>query len=148
MLELLVVIAIIGILAGTITIAVTNARVKARDAKRAGDMRQMITSLEQYRIAHSSYPTGSTSIGAGAALDDPGAMDSAEEPFIPNYIGMFPTAPTPADGGCSQDPGVGGNNYWYQAPDDGITYTITFCLGKDTGQWPAGPRISTPEGVQ
>ena len=151
MLELLVVIAIIGILAGTITVAVQNARVKARDARRAADMRQMITSMEQYKIAHAGYPTGTGSIasaGAGVGLDDPTAINGTEEPFVPNYIGMLPVAPDPADGSCANSGAAGGNHYWYQVEDNGSFYTMTFCLGKDTGQWPAGVRIATPDGVQ
>jgi prepilin-type N-terminal cleavage/methylation domain-containing protein len=151
LIELLVVIAIVGLLAGTILLALQNARVKARDTKRAGDMRQLVTSMEQYRIAHGSYPTGTVSIdslGTGALFGPGGAVDAAVEPFVPNYIPLFPSAPTPADGGCSSATGRGDNNYWYDVADDGSTYTLTFCLGKDTGQFPKGIRSATPNGIQ
>jgi len=107
--------------------------------------------MEQYRIAHGGYPTGTGSMasaGNGVPLNDPTALDGAAEPFTPNYVGILPVAPLPADGDCLDTADIGSNNYWYQVADDGSTYTTTFCLGKDTGQWPAYIRIATPEGVQ
>ena len=143
--------AIIGLLASVVTLALQNARVRARDAKRAGDMRQMATAMEQYRIAHGIYPTGTVSIesvGTGAALDDPGSMDGAEEPVIPNYFPFYPVSPFPADGNCLADIGRGNNNYWYDVSDDGINYTLTFCLGKETGSFAPGAHYVTPDGIQ
>jgi prepilin-type N-terminal cleavage/methylation domain-containing protein len=151
LLELLVVIAIIGLLAGVVMLGVASARVKARDAKRSGDMRQMITALEQYHITHGTYPTGSgsvASVGTGINLDDPTAMDFSIEPMIPNYIPMFPKAPGPADGSCQGTSGRGGNDYWYDVDDDGFSYTMTFCLGKNVSDWSEGVRYATPEGVR
>lgn len=151
LIELLVVLAIIGLLVGIVTLSVNNARVRGRDAKRVGDMRQMITALEQYHIQYGIYPTGTASVasaGNGALLSDPAAMDQALQPFVPNYAPFMPQSPEPADGDCLDTPGRGSNNYWYDVSDDGLLYTMTFCLGKDNGSWMAGIRIATQDGVQ
>lgn len=51
------VIAIIGILATISVIALSNARAKSRDAKRAGDMKQVQTALELFFNDQNRYPT-------------------------------------------------------------------------------------------
>lgn len=67
LIELLVVIAIIGILAGIVLASLGNARVKARDAKRISELRQMINVLEQ---ADLSAP-GSALTGTNCAGNNP-----------------------------------------------------------------------------
>ncbi|OIO06909.1 hypothetical protein AUJ35_03135 [Candidatus Falkowbacteria bacterium CG1_02_41_21] len=57
LIELLVVIAIIGILATVSIISLSNARAKSRDAKRAGDMKQVQTALELFFNDNNRYPT-------------------------------------------------------------------------------------------
>ncbi len=57
LIELLVVIAIIGILATISVITLSNARSKSRDAKRAGDIKQVQTALELFFNDQNRYPT-------------------------------------------------------------------------------------------
>ncbi|MFH1226189.1 MAG: prepilin-type N-terminal cleavage/methylation domain-containing protein [bacterium] len=70
--ELLVVIAIIGLLATLAIVALNSARMKARDAKRVGDVKQIQTALELYFNDNGSYPSAATAITLGPAnQDDP-----------------------------------------------------------------------------
>ena len=56
LLELLVVIAIIGLLASIITVSVNLARIKARDAKRIADFKQIQNALALYYDDNGKYP--------------------------------------------------------------------------------------------
>lgn len=59
LLELLVVIAIIGMLSSAIMVAMTNAREKARDAKRKSDLQSLNTALNLYYDNNGQYPGSS-----------------------------------------------------------------------------------------
>jgi len=135
LIELLVVISIIGMLASIILVSLNNARSKSRDAKRVADMNQLAKVLELYFNENNSYPTSSGSQGgAGAILSQTNAPN-----LVPKFVSLIPTAPTPADNPSGSTVcntvGRGGNNYWYETPNDnlGRTYTITFCLGESVG---------------
>ncbi len=56
LIELLIVIAIIALLSSIVLIAVSNARIKARDTKRKTDLQQIAKALELYAAKHGSYP--------------------------------------------------------------------------------------------
>jgi len=56
LIELLVVISVIGLLASMILVSLNSARVKARDARRLADMRQISTSLGLYYDKNGFYP--------------------------------------------------------------------------------------------
>lgn len=58
--ELLVVIAIIGLLSSVAVVALSGSRVKARDTKRAADLRQIMTALELYQSDVGHYPITAT----------------------------------------------------------------------------------------
>ncbi len=129
LIELLVVIAIIGLLASVVLLALNSARQKSRDAKRLADVRQLATALELKYNADNGYP-----VQAATGTTIPG--------LAPTYIGQLPTSPTPADGACT----AGNNAYVYEGVT--TTYTLTFCLGADTGGYSSGARILTPSGIQ
>ena len=56
LIELLVVIAVIGLLASVVLVATNNARAKAKDAKRIGDLAALQTAAELYYTNHGEYP--------------------------------------------------------------------------------------------
>lgn len=126
LIELLVVIAIIGLLASVVLLSLNSARAKSRDAKRLSDVRQLVSALELYFNDYNTYPTA-------GGLDD----------LVPSYIGLVPTYPTPDDCGGSI------NTYNYTASGSTTsTYTLTFCLGGNTGGYNAGTHTASEQGIQ
>ncbi|MDZ4243666.1 MAG: prepilin-type N-terminal cleavage/methylation domain-containing protein [Candidatus Doudnabacteria bacterium] len=91
LIELLVVIAIIGVLAGVVMVSLNSARLKARNAKRVGDLRQIQTALELYYNANNGYPnTG------GAWRGECWGLASADviPGLVPTYMARFPSDPS------------------------------------------------------
>lgn len=128
LIELLVVISIIGILASFSTVSLQGARGRARDAKRVSDIRQMQVALELYYNSYNEYPDSITgTIGYGDNI----------------YMASVPDAPTPADGDCDNT----SNTFLYTPQDSNASYTISFCLGSDTGSLKAGINNAIPNGV-
>lgn len=137
LIELLVVLAIIALLSTLGVVALSSARIKARDAKRVSDIKQIQTALELYFTDKSNYPTvtGSVVLGAAGAktLSSVGFADTA---VTPTYMLLVPANPTP-----------GGANYTYSG--GGATYLINFSLEEASGGLSAGgPHTATPNGIQ
>ena len=78
LIELLVVIAIIGILSSVVLASLNSARLKARDAKRVSDVKQLQLALEMYYDDNSAYPTALTVANL----------------VTPGYISTIPTDPS------------------------------------------------------
>jgi len=76
LIELLVVVAIIGILAALVISYLGQARLKARDSRRKGDLKQVQTALEQY------------------ADDNNGLYPANTGALVPNYMPRVPTDPS------------------------------------------------------
>ncbi|MEI7620662.1 MAG: FISUMP domain-containing protein [Candidatus Falkowbacteria bacterium] len=134
LIELLVVIAIIGILATISVVAFQNARAKSRDAKRIADIKQVQTALELYFNDVNRYPLTSEFTTTG--------LSSTSTVGTTTYMMNIPTAPTPADGTCSNT-----DNSFYYSSDDGSTYTLSFCIGGNVGSLNGGVNTATPAGV-
>lgn len=147
LIELLVVVAIIGLLASVILVSVYSARAKARDARRAGDMTQMLTALESFNTSNRGYP-------AATNVKEPDNM-------TPNFIAKVPVNPVPTDPPCDTLVYPNGQpastGYYYIASgtsstSNGITvysdYVYYFCLGSKVGSIPAGIHTLTSKGLQ
>ena len=149
LIELLVVIAIIGLLSTLAVVSLNSARLKARDAKRVADIKQVQTALELYFNDKNSYPLlplGATAqvLGVDATcLGDNGLGTACTAPV---YMGLVPANPTP-----------NGVAYNYQALrstggvcDSGTcaSYNITFSLEGTTGGLGSGAHTASPNGMQ
>jgi type II secretion system protein G len=132
LIELLVVIVIIGVLATLATVALGSARMKARDARRVSDIRQIQTALELYFNDAGAYPT-TNSVTVGSAISVSGNT----------YMAKIPGNPTPYnDGSCPNT-----TSYVYANINNNASYSIAYCLGGATGAIPAGVNYATPSGI-
>jgi len=98
LIELLVVIAIIGLLSSVILASLSSARMKARDAKRLSDMRQVMIALELYYSDNGKYPISD--------YDGCGGWDVGNQsyPFLNGKLGtnmLKPPVDPIATGNCS-----------------------------------------------
>lgn len=149
LIELLVVVAIIALLSSVALIAYTNARQKARDAKRQGDMAQMSTAMNLFIAENRGYP--------------PDANNDGLPDNMGNFASTLPTAPNPADGSCDVVNPVTNkpaNQYYYIPLPVGGGYTgangttvypdfaYYFCIGTQVGNLPPGIHYLTSSGFR
>ena len=119
MIELLVVIAIIGLLASIVTTALSSARMKARDARRVSDMKQIKTGLDLFFASGNGYPSTATYNAAMGTILKCGTVDIlrvTNDPLSPAYSYTYVATGGP-NVGCGQT-------------DLGLSYSITFVLEK------------------
>ncbi|MFH1254909.1 MAG: type II secretion system protein [bacterium] len=77
LIELLVVISIIGFLASASMVMLNSARIKARNAKRVAEIKQIQTALEMFFNHYQYYPSSATVAGeAAGSCADTGSDDS------------------------------------------------------------------------
>ncbi len=139
--ELLVVVAIIGLLASVILVAVGNARIKGRDARRLSDMTQVKSGLDIYYNFGSGYPSTATWDNAQNNLLVLSCA-AGESTFKPPQDPINNTTPAfdyvYTQGGTATS-GCGGTVY--------SNYKIQFTTEGDTGIGPAGTYFLHPGGI-
>ncbi|TSC56728.1 MAG: hypothetical protein G01um101418_612 [Parcubacteria group bacterium Gr01-1014_18] len=149
--ELLVVVSIIGLLSTLAIVALGSARVKARDAKRVSDIRQLQTAVELFYSDKNGYPlvaAGGLVLGAGAGsvLSEDGFVAAADPALKSVYMGKVPKNPLP-----------GGKDYKYTGLKadrtecavlgECVAYKLEFKLETNSTGLDAGDRVATPEGI-
>lgn len=139
LIELLVVIAIISLLSSVVMSSLNSARVKARDARRKVDLKQLQLALELYYDSNAGYPnTGGALWSEGRC--DPGGPGwpvkpdySGSNAYIPNlapdYIPVLPGDPAPATTRC----------YLYSG--NGATYIMAAHFGAEGSFSSSDPMI-------
>lgn len=117
LIELLVVIAIISLLSSIVLSSLNSVRMKARDATRLSDMRQIQLALDLYLDSNGQYPDNTDTLDcAGWDVGYVGGSQSGDlfiEPLqTGNFISKTPGDPT-ATGAC------GGYRYYRYGPGTG-----------------------------
>ncbi len=130
LIELLIVVAIIGVLVTVAIIVLNTARVKARDAKRISDVKQISTALELYSTVEGSYPPTLT---PGQSLVGPTSGST--------FMQVVPQNPTPrTDGNCS-------NSEYIYTSYANTSYSLSYCLGTQVTDVTAGSHDAVPNNI-
>ena len=116
LIELLVVIAMIGILASVVMASLNSARVKARNARRNSDIKQLISAFNLGLEGSGSLPN--SGLGSwhcvSATCYDRWAYANHASSVVDAYLAPYlPTKPTDPTGGSR---GYGGYLYYYNYP--------------------------------
>ena len=147
LIELLVVIAIIGLLSTMAVVSLNNARQKARDARRMGDLRALSSAVELYKSENPNDLVPGVAVGGNHTATDWVDLNAALRKYI--------------SGGIPVDPGTGAYIYCYPQTTEtdklnrylvaGVLETLTPTSGDiddlDAGFLPANC-ISSPLAVQ
>lgn len=129
LIELLFVIGAVAVITSIAVVSFNNARLKARDAQRVHDIKEIRTALELYYNRYRLYPTSIT----------PGSTFSVDNTI---YLDSVPSNPTPRN-----DSGCGNNDYTYSSTPDYTNYSLNFCLGASAGSAPAGINSASSAGL-
>jgi hypothetical protein len=99
-------------------LAYRSATIQARNAQRLADISQIQAALKLFYDYNRYYPEAV----------------SKQPKDITDYLEFWPKAPTPADGICNSQV----NEYVYEQVDRGESYSLSFCIGQNTNDIPAG----------
>ena len=153
LIELLVVISIIGLLSTLAVVALNNARVRSRDAKRTSDMSALLTAMQLFYDQYTSFDfTGAANVcgngankvstcnvaGQGGLLDFMGGVGSIEDPITSVGATCSATSGAPC---TTCDPA-------FTAASTSDTFSIAFCLEGQSGSLAAGAHAVTHTGIR
>jgi len=128
LIELLVVIAIIGLLASIITTALSNARLKSRDARRLSDIKQVKTGLDLYYANGGGYPSDATynaAYSAGQLLCSGTPMlKIPQDPLYPTYQYAYTASGQGANACGLADARLKYNLTFILEADPSVTYSM------------------------
>ncbi len=157
--EIMMVVAIVTLIFAVTLVGLTQMRAKSRNTKRVSDIRQFITAIDLFNTHCGSYPVSTSSIvlnesrslytgPTGCGNRDGSSSSNGGFGLVANASGTvisskLRTAPTPADGACSNTE----NSYTYISNATGTDFTLTFCLGAATANYGAGVRTVKPNGI-
>lgn len=125
LIEILIVVAIIGILASIALVGLGGTRVKARDAKRIAEVRQIQSALELYFNRCGWYP-GPADCGAAAPAADTVVNDGAGWTA---FAGILNDTDLGVTNVPTTDPSAG--FYRYGSPVGGLSYVLGALLESD-----------------
>ncbi len=131
LIELLVVIAIIGLLSTLAVIALNNARMKSRDAKRVSDIKQIQSAMELYYNDANGYPDATNS-----KINDETFGTGSMSYDGTTYMNIIPSNPNP-----------GGEEYAYEETDN-QSYSLTYKLESGAGGIGSGFHTASEQGIQ
>ena len=127
LIELVVVMAIIGILSVVGVYSYNSIMKNARDAKRKNDLKEIQVALENYKVAHGTYPRNDPAESGGAANAICGWDVSEKGNFInvlltEGFLKQQPKDPSPQDETYCSPPEKWGYRYYrYRDVDVGIS---------------------------
>ncbi len=110
--ELMIVITVIGILATLGIVYFSRVQAQARDAKRKGDVHNIVTALQAYYTENGAYPTQSPAGDAATSINDE---------LETNFMQDVPAAPT---GGSATN----GNDEYQYISADGSGFALCAAL--------------------
>lgn len=117
LIELLVVIAIIGLLSSVVLASLNSARMKARDAKRKGDLHSIQTALALYYNTYGYYPSSKPQTSCGGTnvwASSNGTCGGQWLTTDANFYQFMPSVPVdPLNQGVNASGGDGNNVYSY-----------------------------------
>lgn len=132
LLELLVVVTIIGMLSSVVLASVSAARIKARDARRVSDLKQLQLALQLYYGENSAYPVAtqysSSEPSSSAFYVNPAGFVPG---LAPTYIATLPRDP---NGGISSLCGSPYRHEYVYFSPDGTNYKLLSHCGPE-GAW-------------